>query len=453
MGCSAPCYWCTTAVMSTPAPCSTPDHVCSSCTCPPILLHSAATYALSRTEGEQYSKDLELNKGTILVLHMEKGTPGLSTASYVKLQLPNDPAYVGSKLYAGGVISHTFEHSQVTDAVFMLTHALLAFAQEYLDEVLGTTSGRPTFCMKCTTRFVKLLHCQRCKYATYCSPTCQKEDWTRHKAECKMQQEAAKCEAAGAESLLKWQRTVRDELAGMTKANPVLPKAGLATTPPTTAAAATPRTAKSDQDGGGGAVSTLEAAVMTILAEMPAIGVKKLVATVRSRFPALEATGVQVNAKRIKTARDKIQAADGGLAGGLNSLALSTSAVEALGAAAVGSKPQGKGLIYASVRCANQARAVRAVQLIQQHLGWDKMQRLRDSIVLSCVGATPNFVVANKPGGVPKIPGANKDDHMNESKVPELVKMKECILMLMAASKAHIITSLPFFKMAPQIAI
>jgi len=54
-------------------------------------------------------------------------------------------------------------------------------------------------------REVTLLACTGCKQVLYCSPACQRKDWTRHKPECKASRAAV--EALAAEGITYQQRT------------------------------------------------------------------------------------------------------------------------------------------------------------------------------------------------------------------------------------------------------
>jgi len=44
--------------------------------------------------------------------------------------------------------------------------------------------GSPRMCFMCATAEGKLSVCSGCRYARYCSPACQKQDWMNHKFEC-----------------------------------------------------------------------------------------------------------------------------------------------------------------------------------------------------------------------------------------------------------------------------
>ena len=79
--------------------------------------------------------------------------------------------------------------------------------------------------------------------------------------------------------------------------------------------------------GGGGGSSaptkpagsepeTLAAAVRQLRAENPELGTKKLVAEVKSRFPALEAAGIKVGSKEVRDVLQELTADGGGAGGG-----------------------------------------------------------------------------------------------------------------------------------------
>lgn len=86
------------------------------------------------------------------------------------------------------VLAHKFVVNEAAKQEFLesmrKTYEFLS-SQEFLTspEYTAKPKIKPSVCY-CCGKYTKVMRCQRCKKAKYCSPECQRADWSNHKTTC-----------------------------------------------------------------------------------------------------------------------------------------------------------------------------------------------------------------------------------------------------------------------------